>query len=107
MFSLTKSYYTRTHGTTDGDAQDVDFGDIHRVWRIARTLTAEILVITLVAFIWVTSVHRQVLYGCMVGGVAGVNGDAVPGGGVAVVELGARATTTTRTEESVCFCGSW
>src|SRR5262245_7760585 len=102
MFSLTRSS-TRTHATTNGDAQEIDFGDIRRVWRVARALTAEILVITLVAFIWVTRVHGQVLYGSMVGNVTDPNGAAVPGAKVEVVNVDTRATKSTTTDDSGSF----
>src|SRR2546430_1226878 len=96
MFSLTKSCCTEAHGTSG-------FIGIDRAYRVARVLTAEFLVITLVALIWATSAHGQVLYGSIVGDVSDPNGAAVPGAKVEVVNLGTRATKSTKTDDSGSF----
>ena len=103
MFSFTKSCCTKAPGTSHDKAVVAGLAGIDRVYRVARALTAEILVITLAAFIWATSAHGQVLYGSMVGNVTDPNGAAVPGAKVEVVNLGTRATRSTTTDSSGSF----
>src|SRR5262245_11675662 len=103
MFSLTTSCCTQAHVTNDGKTAKTGYIGIDRVYRVARVLTAEILVVTLAAFIWATSAHGQVLYGSMVGNVTDPNGAAVPGAKVEAVNLGTRATKGTTTDENGSF----
>ena len=103
MFSLTKCCSIRAHKKTRGNADDSDFIATGRTWRVVRALSAEILVMGLVAFMWSASVQGQVLYGSMVGNVTDPNGSAVPGAKVEVVNLGTRATKSTTTDDSGSF----
>jgi len=103
MFSLRESCCTKRHGTSDDKAAETGFIGIDSVYRVARVLTAEILVMTLAAFIWATSAHGQVLYGSMVGNVTDPNGAAVPGAKVEAVNLGTRAIKGTTTDENGSF----
>jgi len=103
MFSLTKCCSIRAHRKTQGKADDCDFITGGRVRRVVRTLSAEILVMGLVAFIWANSAHGQVLYGSMVGNVTDPNGAAVPGAKVEAVNLGTRATRSVTTDENGSF----
>src|SRR6185369_2170283 len=103
MFSLTKCCSIRAHRKTQGKADDCDFITGGRVRRVVRTLSAEILVMGLVAFIWANSAHGQVLYGSMVGNVTDPNGAAVPGAKVEAVNLGTRATRSVTSDENGSF----
>src|SRR4030095_9520524 len=71
--------------------------------RGARAQSAEILVMGLVAFMWATSAHGQVLYGSMVGNITDPNGAAVPGAKVEAVNLGTRATKSVTTDDNGSF----
>lgn len=90
MFSLTMSCWAKAHGSARFD-------------RLARVLTAEILVVTLAALIFAASAYGQVLYGSLVGNVTDPNGAAVPGAKVEVVNLGTRALKSTTTDENGSF----
>src|SRR6266576_2898456 len=102
MSSFTESCCTKAHEITKGQAAETGSG-IARVYRVARVITAQVLVVTLAAFILVTSAHGQVLYGSMVGNVTDPNGSAVPGAKVEVVNLGTRATKSITTDENGSF----
>lgn len=103
MFSLTKSCCTKAHEISDRKTVETDFIGLDRISRVARVLTAQILVVTLAAFIWTTSAHGQVLYGSIVGNVTDPNGAAVPGAKVEAVNLGTKATKSTTTDENGSF----
>ena len=103
MFSLTKCCSIRADKKTHGNADDSALIATGRAWRVVRALSADILVMGLVAFIWATSAHGQVLYGSMVGNVTDPNGAAVPGAKVEVVNLGTRATRNVTTDDNGSF----
>src|SRR6476620_11551191 len=103
MFSLTKCCRIRAHRKTQGNADDCDFIATGRARRLGRALSAQILVMGLVAFIWASPAHGQVLYGSMVGNVTDPNGAAVPGAKVEAVNRGTRATKSVTTDENGSF----